>query len=115
MRTRARIATALLAAAATAGALAGCTATNHDAPNPPKDIQVTWWRVETPPSFTTLMFGCLGKDGLLMDQQDGNTAVTPNDPMCPAKGGVYHLVIRHGSQAPEVVSGPLTGPVPGTP
>lgn len=101
---------ALAASILGALALVGCGSANHDAPNPTNDIQIVWHRVETPPSYTTLMFACFGTDGLLMDQNDGNTTVTPNDPMCPAAGTPYKLVHRIGSQ-PATIVGTGKGPI----
>lgn len=97
---------AALAAAAliTATAVAGCNSTNHDAPNPAVDIQLKWWRVETPPSVVTEYFACFGREELLLDQADGNITNTPDSPMCPANGEPYTLVKRHGSD-PAVVLG----------
>lgn len=74
-----------------------CSTTNHDAGNPTVDIVLHWWRVETPPSTVTEFFACFGTTGLMLDQDDGNIANTPNDPMCPKNGTPYRLVTRHGS------------------
>jgi hypothetical protein len=85
--------------------LAGCgTSTNHDTLNPSVDIQLQWWRVETPPSVVTEFFACFGTTGLLLDQADGNIANTPDDPMCPKGGTPYTLVQRHASD-PAVIVG----------
>lgn len=77
--------------------LVGCGTTNHDSGNPVYDIQLHWWRVETPPSTVTEFFACFGTTGLWLDQGDGNIANTPNDPMCPVKGTPYQIVERHGT------------------
>jgi hypothetical protein len=73
----------IIVAAGLAGSLTACAGVNHDAPNPSQDIQYRWVRIETPPSFTTLMFGCFGTTGIYMDQNDGNANENPNDPLCP--------------------------------
>lgn len=87
-----------------AAAVTGCDATNHDSSNPTVDIDIHWWRLETPPSVVTEFFGCFGTTGLLLDQSDGNIANTPNDPMCPKNGAPYQLVKRHGTD-PAVLIG----------
>jgi hypothetical protein len=95
---RKRTAFSVIAAGiAAAGMLSGCAGTNHDALNPTVDISIQWWRFETPPSVVTEFFGCFGTDGILLDQEDGNATVTPDDPMCPKGGSPYQLVQRHGS------------------
>ena len=99
-----KVASAIVTAVATAGILAGCSTTNHDAGNPTTDIVIHWWRVETPPSVVTEFFGCFGTTGLLLDQSDGNIANTPDDPMCPKNGAPYELVKRHGTD-PAVILG----------
>ena len=86
-------------------ALTACTGTNHDAPNPPKDIVLKWYRVETPPSVVTEFFACFGKDGILLDQADGSASVTPNDPMCPVNGTPYYYVVRKGTDPPVQIGG----------
>ena len=79
---RARLAAA--GAVAAAGlALAGCSGVNHDSPNPQQDVQYRWVRIETPPSFQTIMFGCFGTTGMYLDQGDGNLSQVPGDPLCP--------------------------------
>lgn len=98
---------AILAAGALAVAaigMTGCAGTNHDSGNPTTDINLHWWRVETPPSVVTEFFACFGTTGLLLDQADGNIANTPNDPMCPANGEPYQLVQRHGTD-PAIIIG----------
>lgn len=87
----------------------GCATTNHDSGNPVYDIQLQWWRVETPPSVVTEYFACWGTTGLLLDQGDGNIANTPNDPMCPPGGTPYKIVQRIGT-APETIIGTYTTP-----
>lgn len=64
-------------------ALAGCDGVNHDSKNPSEDIQYQWVRIETPPSFQTIMFGCFGTTGMYLDQGDGNLSQIENDPLCP--------------------------------
>lgn len=61
----------------------GCAGVNHDSANPSEDIQTQWVRIETPPSFKTLMFTCIGNMGIYMDQGDANANEIPNDPLCP--------------------------------
>ncbi len=78
-------------------AVTGCNGTNHDALNPTVDIVVKWWRMETPPGFQTIMFGCYGTTGMYLDQGDGNLSQVENDPMCPKDGTPYQLEQRHGS------------------
>lgn len=84
--------------------LPACASTNHDTQNPGRDIRITWYRIETPPSFTTLMFGCFGTDGFAIDQSDGSVAVTPHDPMCPKNGAPWQWVKRSGDLPPVVIS-----------
>lgn len=91
--------------AALAASVMGCgISTNHDTLNPVVDIQLQWWRVETPPSVVTEFFACFGTTGLLLDQADGNITNTENDPMCPKGGTPYKLVKRHASD-PVVILG----------
>lgn len=71
------------AAALAAVALAGCGGVNHDSQNPTQDIQYQWVRIETPPSFQTIMFGCFGTTGMYLDQGDGNLSQVQDDPLCP--------------------------------
>lgn len=76
----------LAAAAATimiALTVAACSGVNHDSANPTEDIQTQWVRIETPPSFKTLMFTCIGNMGIYMDQSDANANEILNDPLCP--------------------------------
>lgn len=91
----------VIALAAMAGAVMmsvmGCNGTNHDAPNPTVDIQLKWWRMETPPSVVTTYFACFGTTGMYLDQADGNLSQIQNDPMCPKNGTSYSLVERHAS------------------
>lgn len=75
----------------------GCGGTNHDAPNPDVDIQLQWWRMETPPGVVTTYFACFGTTGMYLDQADGNLSQVPSDPMCPKNGTPYQVVQRHGS------------------
>lgn len=82
----------------------GCGSTNHDSGNPVYDIQLQWWRMETPPSVVTEFFACWGTTGLLLDQGDGNVSETQNDPMCPKNGTPYKIVKRHKSD-PAVIIG----------
>jgi hypothetical protein len=103
LKIKSLIAAGVVSAAAI-GALTGCATTNHDSGNPTTDINLHWWRVETPPSVVTEYFACFGTTGLLLDQSDGNIANTPNDPMCPAKGTPYQLVQRHGTD-PAIIVG----------
>jgi hypothetical protein len=63
--------------------LVGCSGVNHDSPNPGQDIQYRWVRIETPPSFQTIMFGCFGTTGMYLDQGDGNLSQIQNDALCP--------------------------------
>jgi hypothetical protein len=98
------------AAAALMAGMCSCSSTNHDAPNPQQDIVVHWHRLETPPSVVTLYFACFGTDGLLLDQGDGNTTVTPDDPQCPKNGTPYQWVTRSGKD-PAVVIQTTNGPV----
>lgn len=73
-----------IALAVSALVLTACSGVNHDAPNPSQDIQTQRWvRLETPPSFATIMFTCFGTTGVYMDQDGGNTNEIPSDPMCP--------------------------------
>lgn len=72
-----------IAAVAIAIGLAGCGNVNHDAKNPQQDIQFRWVRMETPPSFQTVMFGCFGSTGMYLDQGDGNLSQIQNDALCP--------------------------------
>lgn len=103
-RARAVMSIPLILTGLTLTGLAAC-GTNHDAPNPERDIQFQWVRVETPPSYTTLMVGCLGNTALIMDQNDGNTFPDDNSPFCPitnvfnpAIQAKYHfkIVVREG-------------------
>jgi hypothetical protein len=73
----------LAGVALTALAVAGCAGVNHDSSNPAQDIQYQWVRIETPPSFQTIMFGCFGTTGMYLDQGDGNLSQIENDGMCP--------------------------------
>jgi hypothetical protein len=74
---------AIMAALAGAAILTGCGGVNHDSQNPQEDIQYQWVRIETPPSFQTIMFGCFGTTGMYLDQGDGNLSQIENDGMCP--------------------------------
>jgi hypothetical protein len=78
-----RIAAAAALAVATAAVVAGCGSVNHDSANPSRDVQYQWVRIETPPSFQTIMFGCFGNTGMYLDQGDGNLSQIANDPLCP--------------------------------
>lgn len=97
---------ALLAAAIGCG-----NNTNHDSKNPAYDYDITWHRIETPPSFQTMMFGCFGTDGIMIDQGDTNATVTPNDPMCPAYA-TWTIVSRNGTEPPTIISTQTKGPIP---
>lgn len=103
-KSTSRLLAGAMIAVSTAAVLTGCNGTNHDAPNPAVDIVIHWWRVESPPSVVTEFFGCFGTTGLLLDQDDGNIANTPDDPMCPKDGAPYQLEKRDGS-APAVIVG----------
>lgn len=107
-RTVKRAALILPAVALAASAVTGC-GTNHDAPNPTVDITIKWWRMETPPGFQTIMFGCYGTTGMYLDQGDGNLSQVENDPMCRKGGEPYQLAQRQGT-APPVYLGTYTGP-----
>jgi hypothetical protein len=72
-----------LAVTVMALAMTSCAHVNHDSKNPSQDVQFRWIRIETPPSFQTLMFGCFGTTGLYLDQGDGNLSQIPDDGMCP--------------------------------
>lgn len=74
---------AAIAFAGLALAITACSGVNHDSANPQEDIQTQWVRIETPPSFATIMFTCIGKMGIYMDQDGGNTNEVPSDPLCP--------------------------------
>jgi hypothetical protein len=63
--------------------IAACSGVNHDSKNPQQDVQYQWVRIETPPSFQTIMFGCFGTTGMYLDQGDGNLSQIQNDAMCP--------------------------------
>jgi hypothetical protein len=88
----------------------GCNGTNHDSGNPTTDIVIKWWRVETPPSFQTIMFGCFGTTGMYLDQGDGNLSQVQNDQMCPVKPEPYELQERHGSDPASIVGTYTTPP-----
>lgn len=72
-----------VAGVALMAALAGCGVVNHDSQNPQEDIQFQWVRIETPPSFQTVMFGCFGDTGMYLDQGDGNLSQIDHDAKCP--------------------------------
>jgi len=93
----------LLAIGAICLAAAACSTTNHDTKTPATDIVVKWWRLDTPPSVVTEYFACFGRDGLLLDQADGNVSVTPDDSMCPANGTPYQVVYAVGSNPKQLV------------
>ena len=78
-----KVAAATVSVAAVLLAIVGCGGTNHDSANPTEDIQTQWVRIETPPSFKTLMFTCIGKTGIYMDQSDANANEITDDPLCP--------------------------------
>lgn len=92
---------AAAASLAAAMAAAGCSnGVNHDSPNPKQDVQFRWVRIETPPSFQTIMFGCFGTTGMYLDQGDGNLSQVENDPLCPiahvfdpAYQARYHFIL----------------------
>lgn len=73
--------------------ITGCAGVNHDTPNPSEDIQTRWVRIETPPSFITLMFTCIGKTGIYMDQSEANVNVITGDSLCPVSN-VFNPAIQ---------------------
>ena len=73
--------------------LAACAGVNHDSQNPSQDVQYQWVRIETPPSFQTIMFGCFGTTGMYLDQGDGNLSQVPDDPLCPV-ASVFNPAIQ---------------------
>lgn len=77
----------LIAVIAAAPLLAGCGAyaAAHDfnAPTPARIIPGNWARIETPGNFPSVVFECLGKDGIYQTQdQYSSVQVIAGDPNC---------------------------------
>ncbi len=79
---------AIIAAAAVLALLTGCSAYdaahNHNAPTPTKEIGGQWTRIDTPGNFPSVVFRCVGRDGIY-EAMDSPTSVevVANDPRCP--------------------------------
>jgi len=76
-----------VAAAASLPLMAGCSswnaAHNYNAPTPASVIPGHWTRIETPGSFPSMVWECVGRDGVY-DNQDSSSSpfVLANDPRC---------------------------------
>ena len=56
---------------------------DHNAPAPVRDVKPMWLRIDTPGLYHTLIFGCVGSDGVYENQADNNSVmVVGNDPNC---------------------------------
>lgn len=83
----------IIAAVSLIGILGACSGPDHDTPNPTYDVQFSWQRIDSPPSFEQIMFGCYGRDGIWIVQgESGAPTVNIDDPMCPAKGAPFKYV-----------------------
>lgn len=97
MKHRTAAAVAVIAAAA-AIPLAGCSAYSaaHDynAPTPSRVIPGDWTRIETPGNFPSVVWECVGRDGIYVNMDTASSAwVVADDPNC--KPGAD--IIRAGS------------------
>ena len=67
--------------------LAGCSdysaAHDYNAPTPAHVIRGNWTRIETPGNFPSMVWECVGPDGVY-DNQDSSSSpfVLANDPRC---------------------------------
>lgn len=78
------IATAIVASAI---ALAGCSAYdaahNFNAPTPGQVVTGNWTRIETPGNFPSVVFECVGRDGVYQSMDAASSVeVVPDDPNC---------------------------------
>ena len=85
---------AALAAAATVAALAGCGASysaahDHNAPTATNNAvsHLKWHWLDTPGSFQTIIYSCIGTEGYYETQDNSYPIViVPQDPLCGFKG-----------------------------
>ncbi len=85
-----------LAAAGAAALVLGITACgsygeshDHNAPPPAYDIRATWVRIQSPGNYHTIIFTCVLRDGIYIDQADSNSVTaTANDPNCGPAGQI---------------------------
>jgi len=78
----------ITAAVAAVLPLAGCSAYdashNHNAPTPVKDIRGGWTRIDTPGNFPSVVWRCIGHDGVYVTMDNSSSVeVETSDPNCP--------------------------------
>lgn len=91
---------ALIGATALTIILAGCgnygESHSHNAPPPKGDVYAQWERIQSPGNYHTIIWTCMGKDGIYIDQADNNSVtVTTNDPNCGPNGQLLIPVGAH--------------------